>query len=209
MKKIFKKNQIIVTALALVIAAAGYLSYSNTELQTTMKNTVKDKITDIAQNEKQENDAEQLAVNTEVIAEEESELPDEDVNPGEAVLTGTDAGIVDFAAEAKLSREQMRSKNKETLMEIINSQEIDEASKQDAIQQMVQMTEIAEKEEAAEMLLEAKGFTEVVVSITENAADVVLNMGEDVTDAKRAQVEDIVKRKTGVAPENIVITPIQ
>ena len=65
----------------------------------------------------------------------------------------------------------------------------------------------AEKENAAEILLEAKGFSDVVVSITDNEADVVLNMG-DVTDAKRAQVEDIVKRKTGISAENIVITPL-
>ena len=32
-------------------------------------------------------------------------------------------------------------------------------------------------------------------------------MGE-VTDAKRAQVEDIVKRKTNIAADKIVITPI-
>ena len=57
------------------------------------------------------------------------------------------------------------------------------------------------------MLLEAKGFTDVVVSITDGNADVVLNMGE-VTDAKRAQVEDIVRRKTNVEAQNIVITPI-
>jgi len=74
--------------------------------------------------------------------------------------------------------------------------------------QMVALTDIAEKEAAAEMLLEAKGFTDVVVSISsDGGADVVLDMGE-VTDAKRAQVEDIVARKTEVAPENIVITPI-
>ena len=57
------------------------------------------------------------------------------------------------------------------------------------------MTDTAEKEEAAEMLLEAKGFSNVVVSITDDSADVVLDMGKDATDAKRAQVEDIVKRK--------------
>ena len=71
------------------------------------------------------------------------------------------------------------------------------------------MTDISEKEEAAEMLLEAKGFTNVVVSITDNSADVVLDMGADASDAKRAQVEDIVKRKTGVSAENIIITPIE
>ena len=73
---------------------------------------------------------------------------------------------------------------------------------------MITLTDIAEKESNAEMMLEAKGFTDVVVSISEDACDVVLNMG-DVTDAKRAQVEDIVKGKTGVAAENIVITPIE
>ena len=108
----------------------------------------------------------------------------------------------------KLGREQVRSKNKETLLEIINNTNIDEAAKQDALNQMVAMTDIAERENAAEMLLEAKGFTDVVVSITDNTADVVLDMGE-VTDAKRAQIEDIVNRKAGIEAENIIITPIQ
>ena len=33
MKNIFKKNQIIITALALMIAAAGYVSYTNGNLK--------------------------------------------------------------------------------------------------------------------------------------------------------------------------------
>ncbi|MFR6392077.1 MAG: SpoIIIAH-like family protein [Roseburia sp.] len=126
-------------------------------------------------------------------------------NPGEAVMASSS---VDYASEMKLGREQVRSKNKETLLEIINNTNIDEAAKQDALNQMVAMTDIAERENAAEMLLEAKGFTDVVVSITDNTADVVLDMGE-VTDAKRAQIEDIVKRKAGIEAENIIITPIQ
>ena len=69
------------------------------------------------------------------------------------------------------------------------------------------LTDIAERENAAEMLLEAKGFTDVVVSICDDGADVVLDMGE-VTDAKRAQVEDIVVRKGKVPAENVVINPI-
>ena len=46
----------------------------------------------------------------------------------------------------------------------------------------------------------------MVVSLTDGKADVVVNMA-DVDDAGRAQIEDIVKRKTGVTAENIVITP--
>lgn len=210
MKKIFKKNQIIITALALMIAIAGYIQYTDSEIsdKAAMK----------------ENDAE-LTEDTYEIFDEPGEEPGdggvvadepgdggvvaEDIeNPGEAVLTSTTVENIDFASEMKLNREQMRSKNKETLLEVINNTNISESQKQDAVDAMVHLTDIAEKEAAAEMLLEAKGFTDVVVSINDTTADVVLNMGE-VTDAKRAQVEDIVKRKTEIAAENIVITPIQ
>ena len=69
------------------------------------------------------------------------------------------------------------------------------------------MTDLTEKEAAAELLLEAKGFDNVIVNLTGETADVVVPQ-EDLGDAKRAQIEDIVKRKTGIAPENIVITPL-
>ena len=69
------------------------------------------------------------------------------------------------------------------------------------------MTEIAEKEAAAEILLEAKGFSDVVVSINGDAADVVVN-ATTLDDAMRAQIEDIVTRKTEVAPENIIISTV-
>ena len=121
-----------------------------------------------------------------------------DLNPGEAVLTSSTVSNVDFAAEMKLSREQVRAKNKETLLGIVNSTTLTDDQKQAAVDQMIALTDTAEREAAAEMLLEAKGFSDVVVSITDNAVDVVLNMG-DVTDAKRAQIEDIVKRKTNIS----------
>ena len=72
---------------------------------------------------------------------------------------------------------------------------------------MVSMTDITEKEAAAELLLEAKGFEDVIVNLTGETADVVVPE-EELSQAQRAQIEDIVKRKTGIAPENIVITPL-
>ena len=50
------------------------------------------------------------------------------------------------------------------------------------------------KEAAAEMLLEAKGFENAVVNLTGETADVVVPEA-DLEDAKRAQIEDIIKRK--------------
>lgn len=60
-------------------------------------------------------------------------------------------------------------------MELINNGQIPDTEKQAAIQSMIRMTEISEKENAAETLLRAKGFVDPVVSITEDQVDVVVN----------------------------------
>ena len=204
MKKIFHKNQIVITTLAVLIAIAGYVSYDRKngheeeEAQIVANTDVLNNETDLALEISDEED----------LLETMSTEAEETMNPGETVLTSAKVVSSDYAAQVKLNREQVRSKNREVLQAIIDNDSLDEAQKQEAVNEMIQLTDIAEKEANAEMMLEAKGFTNAVVSISEDSCDVVLNMGE-VTDARRAQVEDIVKRKTGVAAENIVITPIQ
>jgi len=217
----------MITALALMLAAAGYLSFTNKDISD--ENIAAEASADLRKEEYEISDEDVFTIedifvaeeliewDTQVASGESAEVANEDttttnnveeiMNPGETVFTSSMITNVDYASEMKLTREQIRSKNKETLLEIINNTTVSDDIKQDAIDKMIAMTDIAERENAAEMLLEAKGFTDVVVSITEDTCDVVLNMG-DVTDAKRAQVEDIVKRKTNIAGENIVITPI-
>ena len=255
MKNIFKKNQMIITALAIMIAVAGYLNYSGSRLDSAKVTTdadasaeedaeaaadisAEDIYAETGLEELQfadgdivslDQDAEDLAAaDAEASAETEGTETadaaadgtetadasgtetaevDENEEPGEAVLANSSTAGVSIAAEAKLTREQLRSKNKETLLEVINNTNISDAQKQKAIDSMVELTDIAEREAAAEILLEAKGFEDVVVSITDDQADVVVNM-TDVDEAGRAQIEDIVKRKTGISGENIIITPV-
>ena len=222
MRKVFKKNQIIITALALMIAVAGYLQYTGSQSDSDLAKeasadtnestyeisdedvySVEDIFTDTEDSAETSTGAEGVQTGEEIASSGNANGQ----NPGQAVLTSSNVSNVDFVSEVKLNREQVRSQNKASLLEVINNVNITEEQKQDAINAMIAMTDIAEREAAAEMLLEAKGFTDVVVSITDNNADVVLNMGE-VTDAKRAQIEDIVRRKTNVEAQNIVITPI-
>ena len=68
------------------------------------------------------------------------------------------------------------------------------------------MVDAAEREASAERLLDSKGFLDAVVSISDGTADVVINQAE-ISEAERAQIEDIVKRKTNISGENIIITP--
>lgn len=228
MKKIFRKNQVIITTLAFLIAIAGYISYdkassakekdsmaTNAQLGGENDSNVNGTY-DIALGDGTESTAaaadkskggESVETGSTEVKVAELESTEEIKNPGEAVLTSTIAGHVDYAAQVKLNREQVRSKNKETLNAIIENKSLTDKQRQDAVNELVNITDIAEKEADAEMMLEAKGFTNVVVSIDEENCDVILDMG-DVTDARCAQVEDIVKRKTGISADKIIITPI-
>lgn len=267
MKRLFRRNQIIITTLAVMIAAAGYLNYAGkrdlaagsgvyeagvmdisdedilaenqaaaldseeglteipsldqdvTELEAGVEEAVPETLDgDMTQAETGETlAAEQpdgdgaLAANDPAegeslaAASEEGDTAQTGLeNPGEAVLT-SGMSVADYIANVQLSREQVRARNKETLMNLINSTSIDEASKQQAIQDMIEMTEISEKENAAETLLIAKGFADPVVSISKDKVDVVINASA-ITDPQRAQIEDIVKRKAEVSADQIIIT---
>ena len=203
MKKILKKNQVIITSLAVLIAVAGYLNFADVDLG------FKDQAASTDGSSILEDVDYDLTDETALLDENWADGSLSDVSdqatstPGEAVLTAAS----DFAAQAKLSREQIRSQNKADLQAIINNQELGDDQKQEAVSTMVSMADLTEKESAAELLLEAKGFENVIVNLTGETADIVVPEA-DLSDAKRAQIEDIVKRKTGIAPENIVITPL-
>ena len=206
MKRLFKKNQIIITTLAIMIAVAGYLNYSGRifgesgKAEATNGELANQELLDITS----EDGAQETAGD---IESQDQEVADGTVEgtPGEAVLTNGD--VTGVVAEAKVTREQVRAKNKETLLEIIDNANLSDEQKQDAINQMIAMTELAEKEAAVETMLASKGFSDTVVSLTAETADVVVNSAE-LTDANRAQIEDIITRKAEISPENIVITPI-
>ncbi len=211
-KPVFKKNQMIITALAAMIAVAGYLNYSGTKLDESLLSANSSAIEDANDAALAEDlSAEEIYAETGEEEYADIESLDEDVdmaeeNVGETVLASSPVGV-GLVSEAKVSREQTRSRNKEILMELINSTNFTDEQNQGAIDEMVQMTDIAEKELAAETLLVAQGFNEVVVSIHDAGADVVVSSTQ-VSDSQRAQIEDIVKRKTGIEAANITITPV-
>lgn len=182
-----------------MIAIAGYLNYSG---RIFGKEDTKETSGTLANQELLDISDEGVATAGDIKSQDQ-EASDGEVEgtPGEAVLT---SGVV---AEAKVTREQVRAKNKETLQAIIDNEKISEEQKKDAIAQMVRVTELAEKEAAVETLLASKGFTDTVVSLTDDAADIVVGKTE-LTDANLAQIEDIVVRKTEIPAANIVITPI-
>ena len=274
MKKLWKRNQIMITALALMIAIAGYLNFMGKKVDeenlfttsaqfeeasgvTTEDGTDMAAVTDITDESLallpeqengaidesaamtdidsmdsedemvysdylDENQAENVSAAADDAALDETAMAGTDENaasgevaqvtedytgetPGEAVFTSSQA--ISSIAGANLMKEQTRAKNKEALLNIINAENLPESAKQDAVNSMIELTDITQKECAAEILLEAKGFADVVVSISGDVADVIVE-ADDLTEAQRAQIEDIVSRKTGIGAENIIISPV-
>ncbi len=139
---------------------------------------------------------------------EDADAKDEQTStPGEAILVSTTIAP-NYFANAKLEREQKRSISRETLMELVNNTNLTDAAKEDATKSIIKLTAKAEKENATETLLEAKGFSDAVVIVSdEGVVDVIIN-AVSVTEQDIAQVEDIVKRQTGAESTDIVISPV-
>jgi stage III sporulation protein AH len=231
LKRLFKKNQIIITSLAIMIVIAGYLNFTadqttpvnQTASEDTSDNIVVDAEVFSADNaiygdiSEEDLQSEQELADIEAFPDEDlasvsaqAETSDEEdpdaATIGEAVLTSS-SKAASFSASARLNREQVRSKNETSLMAIINNSEISEDMKADAIASVNELTDRAEKELAAETMLEAKGFADAVVSISDDSVDVIIG-AVDLSDSQRAQIEDIVTRKTEADIADIVITTL-
>lgn len=225
MKKVWRRNQLIITALVILVGVAGYLNFTEKSVTETLNWAAKEEVEETPNVEdaektveentdeiKEMEDEKETAKNEQAkedeltekeLAEVETTSESEDENVGEAVLTN--AGTSDVFYSIKLEREQTRAENKEMLTEILNNTNATEDQKNDAINSIMEMADNAEKENAAETLLTAKGFSGAVVSLTKDCVDVVINQAE-LTDQEVVQIEDIVSRKTGVSMEKIVIS---
>ena len=252
MKNILKKNQVIITALAIMIIVAGYLQFTkdkaNEAQQSASANPETMEVTDgdaldtassdvlsvddatselltanlddgtmdiseadnaaydAAAAETEDGQQTADAVETDGTDVAETTAQDGTDAAGEAVLVNTTISA-DFFASAKLDREQTRAKNKDTLMSVVDNNNLTEAQKQEALDKVIEMTAIAEKENAAETWLEAKGFDGAVVTIIDGRVDVIVGV-HNATEQTIAQIEDIVKNKTGVTADKITINPV-
>ncbi|NLP16801.1 MAG: SpoIIIAH-like family protein [Clostridiales bacterium] len=266
MKNIFKKNQIIITALAIMIVIAGYLSFTNndkpdkkdsvesanpdydiisgtdgedfvqnttdigddtttddtTDTTDTTDDTADDTTDNNILNAEDEND-EVTPVNIED-DQELGDISDEDLLaaanevsdtgeleiddiPGEAILASTTLDGSFFASK-KLEREQDRARSRADLLALIESTNISDASKQPIIERMIELTNIAEIENNIEVMLEARGFADAMVTMNADGdINVVINT-PSLSDQQLAIVEDVIMNETNASLDKITINPV-
>lgn len=220
---VLKRNQIIITALVVMVAVAGYLTWmDNGTTPTTASIALNDEGEVVALIPSTSGYTEYVEVSTltqdnltdglVIDVDENPEIAiDEgantDTDPGAAVFVSSNIDSTYFL-QAKLDREQARSKQKEILTDMINNTNVEQTQRAECASAMLEIQKRIEKETAAEAMIEAKGFKEVYVRIDDETVDVVVSK-EALSDAEIAQIEDIVKRKTGMKAEQIRISPIK
>jgi stage III sporulation protein AH len=202
MKRILRRNQLIITTLAALIAVAGYLNFTEKN-DIARKDELKDKPVAEAGVNANANESTEQEKSTDDI---ESNDQDVQSTPGEAIFVNA-TGTIDFIVEAKLSKEYVRATNSENLNAIIANKDLSTEEKKAAVDKVAEIADISEKEIAAENLIMAKGFKDVVVTMTDGYVDVII-VSKEMDDTTRAQIEDIVKRKLEVSADKITINVI-
>lgn len=206
---VIKRNQVVVTALAVMIAAAGYLNFqesrSSEGKQTALQLTEEGDVTALVDYSALPDDAEAAEPTLDPITAEVAET----TGDGAAVYVSAngESGSAYFA-EAKLNREQSRAKQKDLLTEMLNNENITEEQKEKCTQSMLTIQERIEKETAAEAMIQSKGFKQAYVRMDDETVDVVVDC-TSLTDKEVAQIEDIVQRKTGMDASQIRINTLQ
>ena len=217
MRRVSGKNRLAIIALAVMIGVAGYMSFADAGKDKKTKKNGKEQVEVISYDEVAGSDSKNVADGSENIAADEAQDTDEGLSEdmelngpeeeiGDAVLTSASAkAVTNNMASVKLTREQNRSKSRETLMDIIGDEALSDEAKKEAADTYVRLNDTIEMETDIETVLAAKGYTDVVVTIGDESVDVTLGAAE-LDDAERAQIEDIVTRKTGYNISNVAIS---
>ena len=208
-----KRNQVIITALVVMIAVAGYLNYMDGRPNQTnqlMLNAEGEIIALIPDDVTAASGHLIMEIGDSFILDENPDIFTEyELRPeaGEAIFV-SGSNISTYFAQARLEREQSRAKQKEILTAMINNVNLEEVKRAEVADEMLSISKRIEKETAAEAMIEAKGFKEVHVRIDDNTVDVIVNK-EMLSEAEIAQIEDIVRRKTGMDTAQIRISTMK
>ena len=217
MKNIFKRNQLIILVISLMLITAGYLNFtSNSNLPVSSKiadredETIGDaqlvdaSIVGADSISTQENtitvqDADSKNINNAVGMGQSEELSE--INTNAEILENDDY----YFEKSKLERNNMYSELLETYQEIYNNVNSTNEQKKDAIDKITLINNTKNSIMIAENLIIAKGFENLVIFVNDDSVSVIVKANELEGD-KVAQIQNIISRELKVDADKIHIS---
>ncbi len=168
---VFKKKQVVLLALVVMVGIAGYLNWRyESGLQAS---------TDPVDNG---------------IAVETNEKTDANLGEAQMVNSENNSGD-DYFASCRLNRESARAKSLEILNATINNANASQEAKDKAQEQIAKSAKDVETEANIENLIKGKGFADAVAVIGEDAVTVTVK-SQGLTAPETAKIKDIVMEQT-------------
>ena len=222
--KLFKKNQVIIYVIVLMLMTAGYLNYTtNTNKQASLETAMQIEASDDMQladigdatlvnsndvvEEKKES-TENLDTNTNTSSNSNinNEVNIQDTKKDdETVQTNSNNGN-DYFAKSKLERDTMYSQMLETYEKVLNSSNSLETQKQVATQEIQKINETKNSIMICENLIKTKGFEKSIIFVNGDSVSVIIGASEIKQD-EVAQVQHIISRQMKKEVDNIHIAP--
>lgn len=224
--KLFKKNQVIIYIIALMLMTAGYLNYTTNQqgdsVETSMKMEADDTqvadigdaklvnsndvITNETQNTLEENNKNSTIDNntTNTIKNETANTSSNSTNTENSTVETSSNNSNDYFTKSKLERDTMYSQMIETYEKVINSSNASETQKQSATQEITKINNIKNSIMICENLIKTKGFENSVVFVNGESISVIIGASE-LSKEQVAQVQNIISREMNAKIENIHI----
>ncbi len=212
--KLFKKNQIIIYVIVLMLMTAGYLNYTtNSEKQTSVETSMqlesKDdtKLADIGDATLvNSNDVATQNTTNEIQTTNNTNnvmLEDEETNEETALQTNS-ANSNDYFVKSKMEREAMYSQMIETYEKVLNSTNSIETQRQSATQEIQKINETKNSIMICENLIKTKGFENNIIFVNGESISIIVGV-EEIKQEEVAQIQNIIAREMKAKIENIHI----
>ncbi|MFR6021534.1 MAG: SpoIIIAH-like family protein [Clostridia bacterium] len=210
--KLFKKNQVIIYVIALMLVAAGYLNYTangntNSIIPTSGTEEELDQMANIGDAQLvSSNDIVNEAVNNTANNIENAKTENTSSNTVTTSSTTTKTtNNSDYFKTSKLERDTMYSQMIETYEKVLNSDNSLETQKQSATDEIKKINDTKNSIMICENLIQTKGFENSVVFVNGESVSVIIEASE-LSKEQVAQIQNIISREMNAKAENIHIS---
>lgn len=224
MKQSLKKNQIIISVIAIMLIAAGYMNYTSNEKQaletavltdsekyagigdaTLVSANVADN-NDETQNTDNENNTNEEKKDEIKSNEQNTEIKENTVqNEINTSTTVTETSGDQYFAELRLERDKMYSQMLESYQKILSNSQISETQKEISENEIKKINDTRNAIMIAENLIKNKGFQDLIIFINGDSISIIVK-AKELKEEQIAQIQNIISRELKGEIENIHIS---
>ena len=232
MKQILKKNQIIISVIAIMLIAAGYMNYTSNEKQaletavltdsekyagigdaTLVSANVADNNDLVNNDETQNTDNENNDTSKNEDKKDEIKSNEQNTETTENAVqneintstTVTENSGNQYFAELRLERDKMYSQMLESYQKILSNSQISETQKEIPENEIKKINDTRNAIMIAENLIKNNGFQDLIIFINGDSISIIVK-AKELKEEQIAQIQNIISRELKGEIENIHIS---